>query len=468
MGDRYDIAVLGGGPGGYVAAIRAAQLGARVACIEKERLGGVCLNWGCIPTKAMIATASLYRKILDAEKFGIKVEGRVSVDLNAVLNRKNKIVDGLVKGVESLFKHHNIDLFNGRGRLTSEHKIAIEKHGGGTESIEAKNIIVATGSSPLNIPVFPFDGEGIISSNEMVTMTEIPSSLLIIGAGAIGCEFAFLMSRLGCRVEMVEMLSHALPLEDEDVSKLIERELKKSKIKLHLGKNVAGVKKGDDGLMISTIEGGPEIRTEKVFVSIGRSFNTKSIGLTEVGVELNENGSIKVDEYMRTNIENIYAIGDAAGKYLLAYTASAEGCIAAANCVGQNRKIDYTGVPSAIFTTPEVGTVGLCESKAREAGYNVKIGRFRFIALGKAQAENDIEGEVKIVADADTDKILGVHIVGAHATDLIHESALAVRYGLTVEQLGDAFHAHPVMAEAVLEAAHDVHGLSIHTLKSGK
>ncbi len=467
MGDRYDVAVLGGGPGGYVAAIRAAQLGARVACIEKERLGGVCLNWGCIPTKAMIATASLYRKILDAEKFGIKVGGPVSVDLNAVLARKNKIVDGLVKGVEFLFKHHNIDLLNGRGRLTSEHEIEIEKEGG-TESIEAENIIVATGSSPLNIPVFPFDGEGIISSNEMVTMTEIPSSLLIIGAGVIGCEFAFLMSRLGCRVEMVEMLSHALPLEDEDVSKLIERELKKSKIKPHLGKRVAKVERADDGGMVATIEGATEIRTDKVLVSIGRSFNTKDIGLMEVGVELNENGSIRVDEYMRTNIESIYAIGDAAGKYLLAYTASAEGCIAAANCVGQNRKIDYAGVPNAIFTTPEVGTVGLRESQARKAGYNVKVGRFRFIALGKAQAENEIEGEVKIVADADTDRILGVHIVGAHATDLIHESALAVRYGLTVEQLGDAFHAHPVMAEAVLEAAHDVHGLSIHTLKSGK
>jgi dihydrolipoamide dehydrogenase len=218
--------------------------------------------------------------------------------------------------------------------------------------------------------------------------------------------------------------------------------------------------------MVSSIEGGPDIETEKVLVSIGRSFNTKDIGLQEIGVEFNPNGSIKVDEQMKTNIDGIYAIGDAAGKYLLAYTASAEGCIAVANCIGQDKKIDYAGVPSAIFTDPEVGSVGLRESQAAEQGIDVKIGRFRFIALGKAQAENETEGEVKIVADAKTDKILGVHIVSAHATDLIHEGAAAVRFGLTTEQLGESFHAHPVMSEAILEALHDVHGLSIHTLPS--
>jgi dihydrolipoamide dehydrogenase len=466
MSDMFDVAVLGGGPGGYVAAIRAAQLGGKVACIEMERLGGVCLNWGCIPTKAMIASATLYKKIKEADKFGIKVDGEVSINLDAVMRRKNKIVDGLVKGVGFLFKHHNIKLIEGKGSLIARNAIEVSKADGSTEKIEAKNIVIATGSSPLNIPTFPFDGQNIVSSTEMVELNRIPESLLIIGAGVIGCEFAFLMSRFGCRVEMVEMLEHALPLEDHDVSRLIERELKKSKVKLHLSKRVDKVEKGDDGQMVASVEGGTEIRAEKVLVSIGRSFNTRDIGLEELGVQLNKNGSVAVDDHMRTSVNNVYAIGDAAGKYLLAYTASAEGCVAVSNCLGNDQKINYDGVPNAIFTSPEVGSVGLREMQAKELGHKVNVGKFRFIALGKAQAENETEGEVKIIADADTDRLLGVHIVGAHATDLIHESALAVRHGLTATELGEAFHAHPVMAEAVLEAAHDVHGLSIHSLKS--
>jgi dihydrolipoamide dehydrogenase len=464
MSNRYDIAVLGGGPGGYVAAIRAAQLGAKVACIEKGRVGGVCLNYGCIPTKTMIASASLYKKMRDAAKFGIKVDGDITIDFTAVQERKDKIVDGIIRGVELLFKSHGVDLIRGKGMLKSPHEIEVTGEDGSASIVEASNTIIATGSRPLNVPVFPFDGEGILSSNDMVTMTQVPESILIIGAGVIGCEFAFLLSKLGCRVEMVEMMPHALPLEDESVSKLIERELKKSKIKLHLGKKVESVAKGNGG-MVSNVEGGVEINTEKVLVSIGRSFNSDGIGLENVGIELNDNKSIKTDDYMRTNIENIYAIGDVAGKWLLAYTASAEGCIAVANCMGKNRKMDYTGVPNAIFTSPEVGTVGLRESQAVEMGHKVKVGKFRFIGLGKAQAENETEGEVKIVTDAETDKILGVHIVSAHATDLIHEAAVAVQHGLTAEQLGEIIHAHPVMAEAIAEAAHDVHDLSVHTAK---
>jgi dihydrolipoamide dehydrogenase len=468
MSDKYDIAVLGGGPGGYVAAIRAAQLGARVVCIEKGKLGGVCLNWGCIPTKAMIASASLYSKILNCDKFGLRLRGEIDIDFPAICERRDKIVDGLVKGVGFLFKSHGVELLEGYGILKSPGSIEVRERDGSSCTVEASHIILATGSRPLNIPVFPFDGDGILSSNDMVSMTEIPKSLLIIGAGVIGCEFGFLMSKLGCQVEMVEMMSHALPLEDEDVSKLIERELKKAKIKLHLGKKVASVKRAKSGLMISSVENGPEIETEKVLVCIGRSFNTKEMGLEDVGVELNDNGSIKVDEYMRTSVDRVYAIGDVAGRYLLAYTASAEGCVAVSNCLGNNARMDYTAVPNSIFTSPEVGTVGFREKQAEDMGHEVKVGRFRFIALGKAQAENEPEGEVKIIADADTDKILGVHIVSAHATDLIHEAAVAIRHGLTAGQLGDTIHAHPVMAEAIFEAAHDVHGLSVHTLKPRK
>ncbi len=462
MSDNFDIAVLGGGPGGYVAAIRAAQLGAKVACIESDKLGGVCLNWGCIPTKTMIATASLYKKMKNAARYGLKLEGQVTVDFKAMMARKDKIVSDLVQGVGDLFDQHQVALYRGRGKLKSKTELIIEKADGAAEEIVAKNIIIATGSRPLNIPAFPLDGEYILSSNDVVTLKEAPRSLLIIGMGVIGCEFAFLLSMLGTKVTMVEMLEHALPLEDEDISKTIERELKKAKVKFHLGRKVESVdiKKGEG--VSATLDDGTIIETEKVLVSIGRKFNVDNIGLAEVGIEQNPNGSIKTDAKMRTNVSNIYAIGDVAGKWLLAYTASAEGIVAAANCVGRETEIDYTGVPNAIFTAPEVGSVGLREKQAIDTGHKVKTGQFLFRVLGKAMAENQIEGLVKVVADADNDKLLGVHIIGAHATELIHECALAVRQGLTAEELGHAFHAHPVLSEAILEAVHDVHGLSIH------
>ena len=462
MSDTYDVAVLGGGPGGYVAAIRAAQLGLKVACIEAENLGGVCLNWGCIPTKAMIATGSLYKKMKNAAKFGIKVEGEVSVDFPALMARKDKIVSGLVKGIADLFDLQGIDTYQGWGKLIGTDKLSVTKADGSTVEIQARNTIIATGSQPLNIPVFPLDGQKIISSNDMVTLQEVPESLLIIGMGVIGCEFAFLMSMLGCKVTMVEMLEHALPLEDLDISKTIERELKKNKIKFHLGRKLESVDTGHPDGCLSKLDDGTEIVSQKVLVSIGRKFNSDNIGLEELGIEKNRNGSIVTNAKMQTNIPNIYAIGDVAGKWLLAYTASAEGTIAAANCAGQDTRIDYLGVPSAIFTAPEVGSVGLREQQAVDQGLNVKTGQFLFRVLGKAQAENEIEGMVKVVAEAGTDKLLGVHIVGAHATELIHECALAVRRGLTVHDLGESFHAHPVLSEAILEAAHDVHGLAVH------
>jgi dihydrolipoamide dehydrogenase len=465
MAESFDVAVLGGGPGGYVAAIRAAQMGKKAACIESEALGGVCLNWGCIPTKTMIATASMYKKMKNAARYGLKLEGSVSVDHEAMMARKDKIVTGLVKGIDDLFEFHNVRKFMGRGKLKSDKELIIEKADGGSDQIKAENIIIATGSRPLNIPAFPYDGEYILSSNDMVMLKEIPKSMLIIGMGVIGCEFAFLMSMLGCKVTMVELLEHALPLEDIDVSKTIERELKKNKVKYHLGRkvNVVDVHKGEG--IKAELDDGKTIEAEKALVAIGRKFNVDDIGLEELGIEKNDNGSIKTNLKMQTNIPNIYAIGDVAGKWLLAYTASAEGAVAAANCTGQETEIDYAGVPNAIFTTPEVGSVGLREKQAEEQYIKVRTGQFLFRVLGKAQAENEIEGLVKVVADADSDKVLGVHIVGAHATELIHECALAVRMGLTVDELGNAFHAHPVMSEAILEAVHDVHGLSIHNPK---
>lgn len=465
MSDKFDVAVLGGGPGGYVAAIRAAQLGLKTACIEAEDLGGVCLNWGCIPTKTMIATASVFKKMQNAAKFGLKLDGNVSVDLPAMMARKDKIVAGLVKGVSDLFDQHGVAYYRGLGKLRSSTELVIEQSGGKKIEIMADKIIIATGSSPMSIPAFPLDGEYIYSSNDMVQLKEIPKSLLIIGMGVIGCEFAFLMSMLGVKVTMLELLEHALPFEDEDVSKTIERELKKNKVKFHLGRKVNGVSVSRTQGCSAELDDGTIIEADKVLVSIGRKFNVQDIGLEEVGIEQNKNGSIKTNFRMQTNVPNIYAIGDVAGKWMLAYTASAEGCIAAANCAGQDVEINYNGVPNAIFTHPEVGTVGMREKQAIENGHKVKTGQFLFRVLGKAQAENEIEGLVKVVADADSDKVLGVHIVGAHATELIHECALAVRLGLTAGEFGEAFHAHPVMSEAILEAVHDVHGLSIHNPK---
>jgi len=404
---KYDVVVLGGGPGGYVAAIRSSQLGAKVACIESDALGGVCLNRGCVPTKTMIATSALYKKMKNAARYGLKIDGSVSVDFDAMMARKDKIVGGLVKGIHDLFDQHDVTLYEGRGRLISETDLEVEKSDGSKETISAKNIIIATGSRPLNIPTFPLDGKDILSSDDIVQLKDVPESMLIIGMGVIGCEFAFLLSNLGCKVTMVEMLEHALPLEDEDISKTIERELKKNKVKFHLARKVESVSKKDGGGMKAELDNGTVIETEKVLVSIGRKFNVDNIGLEQIGIEQNPNGSIVTDQKMRTNKSNIYAIGDVAGKWLLAYTASAEGTIAAANCVGKEIEIDYNGVPSAIFTAPEVGSVGMREKQAVEAGHNVKIGQFLFRVLGKAQAENEIEGIVKVVADADNDKILG-------------------------------------------------------------
>ncbi len=462
MADEFDVVVIGGGPGGYVAAIRAAQLGLKVACVESEKLGGVCLNWGCIPTKTMIATASLYKKMNNAARWGIKLEGNVEVDFDAMMARKDKIVTGLVKGIADLFQQHGVEYYQGFGRLGGKNEVLVEGADNSAQSLKAKNIIIATGSEPANIPAFPLDGEYIISSNDMVQLKKAPKSLLIIGMGVIGCEFAFLMSMLGTRVTMVEMLDHALPLEDIDISKTIERELKKNKIKFYTGRKVGKVEIQEGQGIRAVLDDNTEIEAEKALVSIGRNFKVANLGLEDLGIEQNKNHSIKVNHKMQTNIPNIYAIGDVAGKWLLAYTASAEGAIAAANCAGQDVEIDYSGVQNAIFTNPEVGSVGMREQQAEKEGHKVKTGQFLFRVLGKAQAENEIEGLVKIVADADSDKLLGVHIVGAHATELIHECALAVRKGLTVEELGNAFHAHPVLSEAILEAAHDVHGLSIH------
>ena len=467
MAEKYDIAILGGGPGGYVAAIRAAQLGAKVACIEEDKLGGICLNWGCVPTKTFIASAHLYRKIKDAAEFGIDIPGEPQINLARMVERKNKVVNELVAGIGFLFKSYGVTMYNGFGYFESKNKLAVDMQDGTTKVVEADKIIVATGSRPLNIPAFSFNGSTIISSDELIYPKSIPQSLTIIGGGVIGSEFAGLLAQLGTKVSVVEMLPNLLPMEDIDSSKTIERELKKHGAEIYTGEKVLSVQDGAGGV-VCKLQSGKEITSEKVLVAIGRSFNTDDINVGAVGLELNKNGSIKVNDKMETNVKGVYAIGDCAGVYLLAYTASHEGTVAVANALGKNQKVDYRAVPVTIFTDPEVGSVGLSQQKAEAEGHEIRIGQFQFRNLGKSKAERDLVGGVKIIADKKTDKILGGHIVGAHATDLIHEVTLAMSQKMTAEQLGDVFHAHPVLSEAIMEAAHDVHGMCVHNAKKNK
>lgn len=464
MSEKYDIAVLGGGPGGYVAAIRAAQLGAKVACIEEDKLGGICLNWGCIPTKTFIASAHLYAKIKDAAEFGIDIDAQPRINLAKMVERKNKVVNELVSGIGFLFKSYGVTLYNGFGHFDGKNRIAVEMADGSVQAVEADKIIIATGSRPMNIPAFPFNGRTIISSDELIYPKSIPESMTIIGGGVIGCEFAGLMAQLGTKINVVEMMPNLLPLEDIDSSKTIERELKKHGAEVFTGEKVLSVEETSEG-MIAKLESGKSLTSQQVLVAIGRSFNTDDINADAIGLKLRKNGSIEVNEKMETNVPGVYAIGDCAGVFLLAYTASYEGQIAVANALGKNLKVNYRSVPVTIFTDPEVGSVGLSQQKAEAEGHEVRIGTFQFRVLGKSKAERDLVGGVKIIADKKTDKILGAHIVGAHATDLIHELAVAIDRNMTAEELGNVFHAHPVLAEAIMEAAHDVHGLSVHTPK---
>ena len=458
------LTIIGAGPGGYVAALKAAQLNAQVTVIEDTEVGGTCLNRGCIPTKALVASAEALHKAKNIEEFGIEVTGDINPNLSKIMERKNKIVSTQVKGIRSLFKSWGINLIEGRGMILTPEKVEVQKKDNTTEIIETDKIIIATGSRPAQIPIFPFDGEHIMSSDDALNIKSIPKSLIIIGAGVIGCEFACIFKELGTEVTMVEMMPRAVSTEDPEISEILEKELKKKKIKLMTGVKVERVEGQHDGIHVYLADG-KELVAEKLLVSIGRSLNTENIGLEAVGIKKGTRGEVVVNEKMETNIEGIYAIGDVTGGILLAHTASKQGIVAACNACGKEKKYDSSVVPAAIFTSPEIGSVGLREHQAEEKGINIKTGHFQFRALGKAHAMGEIAGMIKIVADADTDKVLGVHIIGPHASDLVHEGALAMKAGLTVKEVADMIHAHPTLAEGLMEAAEDVHGEAIHAPK---
>jgi dihydrolipoamide dehydrogenase len=458
------LAVLGAGPGGYVAAIRAAQLGAHVTVIEASEIGGTCLNSGCIPTKALVASSALFAKIRRLEDFGFDLKGEIVPNFPRIIDRKNKIVDLQAKGIMTLLKNRAITLVEGRGALISPTEIEVAHKDGSHEIVKADRIIIATGSRPLRVPAFPFDGERIISSDDALKLEEIPKSLLIVGAGFIGCEFACIFGQLGSEVTMIEMLPRAVAAEDTEISSLLEREMKKRGIKLFTNVKAEKVEIRDEVVHIS-LTNGKEVSGEKVLVAVGRAVNSERIGLESIGVNKGSKGEIIVNEKLETNVPGIFAIGDVIGGFMLAHVASKEGKIAAKNAVGGNETMDYTSVPSAIFTSPEIGSVGLREQQALEKDIKVRIGRFQFRALGKAHIIGEIEGLVKIISDESTDKILGVHIIGAHASELIHEGALALQKGLRTRDIADTIHVHPTLSEAVLEAAEDLYGEAIHAPK---
>lgn len=458
--------VLGAGPGGYVAAIKAAQLGAKVTVIEDTEVGGTCLNRGCIPTKALIASAEAIDKIKRADEYGVEIKGEVSYNLSKIIERKNKVVGIQVKGIRSLFKSWGIELLEGRGKIKNANKVEVALKDGSSKTAEGDNIIIATGSRPARLPIFPFDGKNVITSDEALNITEIPKSVLIIGAGVIGCEFAFILKELGAEVTIVEMLSHAVATEDEEISEILERELKKRKIKLILNTKIEKIEKNSDGSLTAKLSDGKEIKTEKVLVSIGRALNTENIGLEELGIKKGKKGEIEVNSRMETNVKGIYAIGDVVGGIMLAHVASTEGIAAAENIMGHSREMDYNIVPAGIFTMPEIGSVGLREKQANEKGIDIKIGRFQFRGLGKAHAMGEIAGLAKIIADAKTDKVLGLHIIGAHAADLVHEGAVAMKLGAKAKDIANTIHAHPTLSEAIMEASEDLHKMAIHMPKA--
>jgi dihydrolipoamide dehydrogenase len=459
---KYDIAVIGAGPAGYVGAIRAAQLGAKAVVIEKGELGGVCMNVGCIPTKTIIASTDLFSKIKRASAYGIEILGEAKANYSRIMERAQKVVEIGREGIQSLLDSNKIELIKGEASLIGDEKIQIKAGEQSEKIVECENILIATGSSPMGLKGVPFDGTHILCSDDLFIMEEIPETMTIIGGGVEGCEWAFIFASLGCKVTVIEMLERALPLEDAEISKTLQREMKKKRITFKAGAKVKAIEKGPDGKSAVVIEDGSKVESEKVLVAIGRVFNTGDLGLDKAGIELDDLGAIKVNNRMETSAKGLYAAGDVIGGMMLAHVASAEAIVAVENALGKKASIDYESIPAGIFTSPEIGRVGLTEEEAVKKGMKLKIGRFNLRVLMKAHALGEIDGFVKIISDSKDGRVVGAHIMGAHAADIIHELALAVRHRMKVDQVASLIHAHPTLSEAVMEAALDVSEKAIH------
>lgn len=454
-----DLAVLGAGPGGYVAAIRAAKLGLKTVLIEKSQLGGVCLNTGCIPTKALHYVSQNIDEIKKSGIFGINITDW-NIDFQKVMERKDKVIAAQRKGIQFHLVKNNVEVISGKGKLIDTNKIMVNNEGGENIEITAKNIIIASGSSAKNIAPFDFTQEGILDNVKILSLKELPSSILIVGAGVIGCEFANIFATLGSKVTLIEALPSILSTEDEDVSKIIHKNFSKKGVNVYLN-TMAQSLDIKDNKYICNLNNGESLAVDKILVAIGRSPNTEDIGVENSGI-VTDKGFIKVDSHLRTSVPSIYAIGDVIGGYLLAHVASKEGKIAAENIAGKEIEMDYKVIPWAVFTSPEIGTVGLNEKQAAERNLNVRVGVFPFMSSGKAHISAETEGFVKIVSDETSGEILGAQIIGPRASDLIHEVAVAMKAEMTVEGLANAVYSHPTLSEAVMEAAEDCFGLATH------
>lgn len=461
MSSPKRIVILGAGPGGYVAAIRAAQRGIHVTVIENQALGGVCLNWGCIPSKALLSVVELGEKLRKADDLGLRLSTPPTYMPAQMVARKDRIVNGLVKGIAALFQSWGVRHVHGTGRLVNDQTVRVSLADGDETSVQADDVIIATGSSSRELPMFPVDGRTIMTSKEALEIRRIPERLLIIGGGVEGCELASLYAALGSGVTIVEMMPRLLPCEDEEISIFLERELSKRGVQRLLGASVTHVDKTNGDVTVD-LDTGASLTCDAIVVSVGRRCNTRAIGLEEVGVQLGSQGEIIVNEFLETNVPGVYAVGDVVGKPTLAHVASAQGKVAVENIVGKKKTVNYDVVPAGIFTLPEIGRVGLTERQVRDQGISPKIGRFRYAGLGKAHAVGDPVGLVKILADPATDRVLGAHLIGTHAADLVHEAAFAMQVQATATHVAEMIHAHPTHAEALMEAAEDVEGLAVH------
>lgn len=463
---EYDIAVLGGGPGGYVAAIRAAQLGKKVALVEARELGGTCLNRGCIPTKALLHCAEVYEQASNAASFGVNTEN-VGFDFGKMAEFKSNTVGKLVSGIAGLEKAHGVKVINGFGRLTDIHTMDVVQSTDEHLTVTFDKLILATGSSPARPPIPGIDGKNVVTSDDILAMTELPESFVIIGGGVIGIEFATLFATLGKAVTVIEMMPSILPGADADIVRTCLRVLKKKKVAIVNNAKVTKIDGGDEVTVTYELNGAEKIASGACcVVSVGRRAETKGIGLEELGVEMNR-AFVNIDDHCRTNIENIYAIGDITGKIQLAHVASAQGLAAAANAAGLDETMDYSIVPSCIYTNPEIAFVGISEDKAKEQGIEYKVGMFNVAGNGRAMVMGENLGIAKLISDAEG-KLIGAQLMCPRATDMIAELAAAMKLGASVKDIADTIHPHPTVSEVVMEAAHDWEGLCCHALPKKK
>jgi dihydrolipoamide dehydrogenase len=463
--EQFDVTVIGSGPGGYVAAIRGAQLGLKVALVEKDkRLGGTCTLRGCIPTKQLLMSAHIYEQVQHAADFGIKASD-IQLAFADVQKRKDKVVTKNSKGIEFLMKKNKITVFKGTGKLALPGKVMVTGEDGQAQEISTRNIVIATGSVVRPIPGFETDGVRVVNSDHILELKDVPKSLVVMGAGAVGVEFASVYSRFGCETTIVELLPHLLPLEDEEVSVELEKAFRKRGLKYSVGTRLEKMEKTDNGVVVTGKNAkGEDVRleAEMLLVAVGRMPYLEGLGLEGTKIKV-ERGTVQVDEFCRTGEPNVFAIGDVIPTPWLAHLASKEGILVMEQIAGHNpRPVNLRHVPSCTYCDPEVASVGLTEAAARKEGYDVKVGKFPFSASGKARILGEEEGFVKVVSETKYDELLGVHIIGPHATELIAEAGVALQLESTAEELGRTIFAHPTISEAVMEAAEGVHGLTIH------